>query len=105
MCFIEQVQTKYPYLTVEDTTEIVEKAKMFYFGLQYPCEPMASEETHPIDTFIGQRWILSACDELIERLGFSSVVAYKENGVSWSFDSAQLSDKLCNLIRPIISVV
>lgn len=105
MDFIAQVQTKYPYLTVEDITEIVEKAKMFYFGLQYPCEPMASETTHPIDTFMAQRWVLSACDELIERLGFSSVVAYKENGVSWSFDNAQLSDKLCNLIKPIIGVV
>lgn len=105
MDFVAQVQTKYDYLTIEDVVEIVEKAKMFYFGLQYPCEPMASEETHPINTFLGQRWILAACDELIERLGFSSVVAYKENGVSWSFDSAQLSDKLCSLIKPIISVI
>lgn len=105
MDFIAQVQTKYPYLKMGDVVEIVDKAKMFYFALQYPCEPMASEETHPIDTFISQRWVLSACDELIERLGFSSVVAYKENGVSWSFDNAQLSDRLCNLIKPIIGVV
>lgn len=105
MDFIAQVQTKYSYLTMEDVQEIVEKAKMFYFALQYPCEPTASEKTHPINDFISQRWVLSACDELIERLGFSSVIAYKENGVSWSFDNAQLSDRLCNLIKPIIGVV
>ncbi len=105
MDFNAQVQTKYPYLSTEDITQIVERAKMFYFGLQYPCEPNADESTRPIDTFVGQRWILAACDELIERLGFSSVVAYKENGVSWAFGSEQLSDRLCNLIKPIIGVI
>jgi hypothetical protein len=48
---------------------------------------------------------LSACDEIIERLGFNSAVGYKENGVSWSFDGAQLSNKLCSLVTPISSVI
>lgn len=107
MDFVEKVKTKYPYLKndTELATAIVDKAKMFYYALQYPCNPTASEETHPIDTFVAQNWVLSACDELMERLGFSSAVAYKENGVSWSLDGAQLSDRLCGLIKPIIGVV
>ena len=105
MDFIAELTTKYPYLTMEDAFEIVQKAKMFYFALKYPCSPNASEETNPIDSFVGKRWILSACDELIERLGFNSALAYKENGVSWSFDNAQLSDRLCSLIKPTIGVV
>ena len=107
MDFIVQVQNKYPHLK-NDTplvSAIVDKAKMFYYALQYPCDPNASEMTRPISTFVGQRWILSACDELIERLGFNSAVAYKENGVQWSFDNAQLSDRLCNLIKPVIGVI
>lgn len=105
MDFVGFVKAKYSYLSTNDVIEIVKKAKMFYYALKYPCEPNASEETRPIISFVGQNWILSACDELIERLGFSTAIAYKENGVSWSFDNAQLSDRLCNLIKPTIGVV
>lgn len=105
MDFNARVKIKYPYLTSEDIFEIVEKAKMFYYALKFPCEPYVSEEERPIDTFVAQRWILSACDELIDRLGFSSAVAYKENGVSWSFDNAELSDRLVSLIKPTIGVI
>lgn len=101
MDFVEKVAEKYPHLSKSTVESIVDRAKMFYFGLQYPCEPDVNETTRPIDSFVAKLWILSACDEMIERLGFSSAVAYKENGMSWSFDSAQLSDKLCNLIKPI----
>lgn len=105
MDILEQVKTKYAYLSIEDALEIVEKAKMFYYSLKYPCDPNASEDTRPINSFVAEKWVLSACDELIERLGFSSAIAYKENGVSWSFDNAQLSDRLCNLIKPNIGVI
>ena len=105
MDFVVEVKTKYPYLTIEDALEIVKKAKMFYFALKYPFDTNASEDTKPITSFVSQNWVLSACDELVERLGFSSAIAYKENGVSWSFDNAQLSDRLCSLIKPTIGVI
>lgn len=105
MDFNAQVKNKYPHLTTEDVSAIVDKAKMFYYALKYPALPQASEETHPIDTFVGKNWVLTACDELIERLGFNSAVAYKENGISWSFDNAHLSVGLCSLIKPIVGVV
>jgi hypothetical protein len=107
MDFKASIVKKYPHLSqdTELVSAIVDKAKMFYYALRYPCEPYVDETSKPIDTFIGQNWVLSACDELIERLGFNSAVAYKENGVSWSFDGAQLSTKLCSLIKPTIGVV
>ena len=105
MDFIATLTTKYPYLSSEDIKSIVDKATMFYYGAMYPCEPTVSVKTRPIDTFLGQQWVLSACDELIERLGFSSAVAYKENGISWSFDNAQISDRLMNLLKPTIGVL
>ena len=105
MDFIAQVKNKYPYLTLEDVSAVVGKAKMFYYGLKYPCEPLLSEAERPIITFVGQRWILAACDEMIERMGFSSAVAYKENGVSWNFDNAELSERLISIIKPTIGVI
>ena len=105
MDFVTTVKTKYPHLTKTDVEEIVDKATMFYYSLRYPCELNINKETKPIDSFVAKHWILSACDEIIERLGFNSALSYKENGVSWSFDNAQLSDKLCSLIKPVIGVV
>lgn len=105
MDFIAQVKNKYPYLTTEDASAVVDKAKMFYYGLKYPCEPLSNETERPITTFVGQRWILAACDEMIERMGFSSAVAYKENGVSWNFDNAELSERLIAIIKPTIGVI
>ena len=41
-------------------------------------------------------------EELIERLGFSSAIGYRENGMAWTFDNAQISQSLMGLIRPTI---
>lgn len=105
MDFFAKVKTKYPYLTAEDVFSVVDKAKMFYYSLKYPCEPNVSETKRPISTFVGQQWILSACDEIIERAGFSSALAYKENGISWNFDNAELSERLVSLIKPVVGVM
>ncbi len=105
MDFAAQIKTKYAWLKVDDVFHIVNKAKMIYYGLRYPCLPSISEDDYPIQGFFAENWILSACDELVERLGFNTAVGYKENGVSWTFDGAQLSNRLCDLVVPIASVI
>lgn len=102
MDFVTCLKTKYSWLSNEDLSRVVNKAKMIYYGLRYPCEPTVE---HTLQGFFEENWILSACDELIERLGFNSAVGYKENGMSWSFDGAQISVRLCQLVQPIVSVV
>ena len=32
-------------------------------------------------------------------------VGYRENGVTWSFDGAQLSMALCNMVTPVATVI
>jgi hypothetical protein len=105
MDYVTELRIKYPYLSPQDCAKITSKAKMIYFGLRYPSEPFASEETHPLKTFFEQTWIESACDEIVERLGFNSAIGYRENGVSWNFDGAILSNRLCNLVMPEIGVI
>lgn len=105
MDFVEKLKTKYSYISDNDLCEIVDKAKMFYYSIKFPCEPEASEETRPINAFIDQLWIISACSEMIERLGFNSAIGYKENGVSWTFDGAEISDRLVGLLKPIIGTL
>lgn len=105
MDFIAEVKDKYPHLADEDVISTVCKAKMFYYALKFPCEPNANEETHPLNSYFSKYWILAACDEIVERLGFNSAVAYKENGVSYSFDSAQISERLVSLIKPVVGTI
>lgn len=100
MDFVVEVRKKYAYMSANDVKAIVDRAKMFYFGYKYPCDIEANEEKYPLTNFISQQWILTACDELVERVGFSSATAYKENSVAWTFDNAQLSDRLVSLITP-----
>ncbi len=105
MDFETVVKAKYQYLDDCDVRRIVDKAKMFYYSLAYPVDKSIDIDTQPITGFRAEQWVLSACDELVERLGFSNVVAYKENGVSWTFDGAYLSDRLVSMITPQVGVI
>lgn len=105
MDFETVVKASYPYMDDCDIRRIVNKAKMFYYALKYPADTSIDIETKPIQGFRAEQWILSACDELIERLGFSSAIAYKENGVSWTFDGVHLSSRLVGLIMPNAGVI
>lgn len=105
MDFVLAVKDKYPWLSTKDAQAMVEKAKFFYFSLAYPANLSVNENTHPIDGFRKEQWILAACDELVERLGFSSAVGYRENGVTWTFDNAQISMFLTQQIMPVVGTV
>lgn len=100
-----RVTMKYPWLSTEEATELVEMATALFYGLRYPCEPNASPETHPINSFMDKRNVLWICDEIAQRNGFNSSIGYRENGISFTFDGAWLSDRLVNAIKPIIGVI
>lgn len=105
MEFVMHIKNKYPHISTDDAKNIADRAKMFYFGLQYPCEPYADETTRPIQTFFAKQWIMLACEEIVDRMGISSVVSYRENGMSFDFKAAHLSDRLCGMITPIVGVI
>lgn len=105
MDFFARIKAKYSWLGDNDVEDIVNRAKMFYFNLAYPCDMSVDEMTHPIVGIRAENWILTACDEMIERLGFSSALGYRENGVSWTFDNCHLSKFLISQIPPVVGVV
>lgn len=105
MDLVTKVMNKYPWLDYGEAQELVECATGLFYNLRYPCEPTASPETRPIDTFMDMRNVLWICDEIAQRNGFNSSVGYRENGVNFQFDGAWLSDRLVNSIKPIIGVI
>lgn len=104
MDFEAEIIKQYPWLSQQDARRFVNRAKMFYYDILYPTNREVDEETHPIKGFRNEQWILTACEELIDRQGFSSAVAYKENGISWTFDNAYLSQSLRDSLVSIVGV-
>lgn len=105
MDLVTKVMNKYSWLTVGEASELVDKATGIFYQLRYPCEPNVSPATRPITSFMDTRNVLLICDEIAERNGFNSSVGYKENGISFTYDGALVSDRLVDLIKPIIGVI
>ena len=105
MDLVNEVRSEYSWLSLEEASRIVNKATAIYYRLRYPCEPTASPQTRPIDTFMDKQDVLWICDEIAQRNGFNTATGYKENGINLTFDGAWVSERLVNSIKPIIGVI
>lgn len=105
MDLVAKVMNKYSWLSFEEASELVETAVGFYYSLRYPCEPSVSEDTRPLDTFMDEWSVLRICDEISQRNGFNTALGYHENGISFNFDSAWVSEALRSSIVPIMGVL
>jgi hypothetical protein len=105
MDFNAEIKIKYPHMEMDDIKGITNRAKAIYYSLRYPCEPNACEKTRPLTTFKAQQWIIMACDDIIARYGFNNATGYSENGVHFTFDGAEISERLISMVKPIIGVL
>lgn len=95
MDFGEKIIAKYPYLTNDDIESLVNRAKSICIEQVYPADLSINYANFDWDGNARyDMWILDCVDELIERAGISTVLAYKENGMSWTFDRAGVSQAL-----------
>ena len=102
---IAKVSSKYPWLNPKEATELVENGIGWFYSLRYPCEPNASLENRPIDSFMDNWAVERLCDEIAQRNGFNTSLGYRENSISFTFDSAWISEALRKAIVPIVGVV
>lgn len=102
---VAKVSSKYPWLTTEEAEELVENGIGWFYSLRYPCEPNASLENRPIDSFMDNWAVERLCDEIAQRNGFNTALGYRENGVQFTFDSAWISEALKKAIVPIVGVI
>lgn len=90
-----RVKSKYPFWTDEQVAASIEKAKAICIDELFPADMSVSHFNFEWEQYPRlQAWICDCVDELAERAGISSVVAYKENGISMTFDRAQVSKAL-----------
>jgi hypothetical protein len=102
---VSKVRIKYSWLTNEEAHDLVENGIGWYYSLRYPCEPNASLDNRPIDSFMDSWAVERLCDEIAQRNGFNTALGYRENGISFTFDSAWISEALRKSIVPIVGVI
>lgn len=105
MDFKAAVKTKYSYMKDEEIELLVKRAQSICIDKLYPGDMSVNYTTFNWDNPRFEMWILDCVDELVERAGMSSVVAYKENGMSWSFDRAGVSQALLDRLPSLAHTI
>ena len=95
-------QKKYPHLDSTDITMLENQAKEILIHLLFKSHYKVNDEQKEYAYENYKFWILRCMQEMVERLGITSAIAYKENGISITFSREQLSSALLDEVVPII---
>ena len=75
---------KYPYMDKDDI-EFVEQSALSIYKSRTKYSELKEEH---------ENWLTRACIEIIEREGYTGSTHFSENGISVSYDNAQLSNAI-----------
>ena len=102
---LETLINKYSYMKEEDVELFLTKAKAIAVDKLYPHDLSVNYLTFDWTNPRFDMWLIDCVDELIERIGISSVTSYKENGMSWTFDRAGVSQALLDRLPSNIGII
>jgi hypothetical protein len=98
----QSIANAYPYFSVTEIADLYDIALFDYLTLRFPYDRSITDV--PIGDERDYVWIRQRMVEIIERSGFSSAVAYSENGLSIRFDNSYMSKGLASKIIPKVGV-
>lgn len=99
----EDFHKKYNYLTIEQVDDLYRCSLNLYLSLSFPFDRTIMEIPEEYARDVGL--IRKIMTETLERKGLSSVTAYSENGMNFTFDNAHISKQLLSMITPKAKVV
>ena len=99
----EDFHKKYNYLTIEQVDDLYRCSLNLYLSLSFPFDRTIMEIPEAYARDVGL--IRKIMTETLEREGLSSVTAYSENGMNFTFDNAHISKQLLSMITPKAKVV
>lgn len=102
---LDTLINKYSYMEEEDVELFLKKAKAIAIDQLYPNDLSINYLTFDWTNPRFDMWLLDCVDELVERVGISSVTSYRENGMSWTFDRAGVSQALLDRLPRNIGVI
>ena len=105
MDLVKIVKKKYDYMDFDEVRLLLNKAKSIAVEQLYPNDLSVNYLNFDFDNPRFEMWLLDCVDELVERMGISSVTSYKENGISWTFDRAGVSQSLLDRLPRNIGVI
>jgi hypothetical protein len=100
-----EVKSKYEHLADREVDLFINKAKAIAIDQLYPNDLSINYLTFDWTNPRFDMWLLDCVDELVERVGISSVTSYKENGMSWTFDRAGVSQALLDRLPRNIGII
>lgn len=100
-----EVKNKYSYLSDKEIELFINKAKAVAIDQLYPNDLSVNYLSFDWTNPRFDMWLLDCIDELVERVGISSVTSYKENGISWTFDRAGVSQALLDRLPRNIGII
>lgn len=99
-----QVRQKYEYLSFEEINTCYNLALSDFVRLKYPSDNnRPTIDKLDIDFYTSQ-WIYARMLDILDRAGGTSVTAYKENGISFTYASSYIDPSLVAQIMPKASV-
>lgn len=101
MDYLSYFKRKYPHIEEDDLDILHDTAKEILIHLLFKSSYIVSKERKEIAYREYRYWILRCMQEMIERSGMTSAIAYSENGISISFSQEQLSEALINEVGTI----
>ena len=99
------VRCKYDYMSDEEIEMLINRAKSIAVEQLYPADLSVNYLNFDWTNPRYEMWLLDCVDELVERQGVSSVTAYRENGMSWTFGRAGVSQALLDRLPKIARAV
>ena len=105
MDLVKIVNKKYDYMEVDEVRLLLNKAKSIAVEQLYPNDLSVNYLNFDFDNPRFEMWLLDCVDELVERAGISSVTSYKENGMSWTFDRAGVSQALLDRLPRNVGII
>ena len=100
-----EVKSKYEHLQDREVDLFINKAKAIAIDQLYPNDLSINYLTFDWTNPRFDMWLLDCVDELVERVGISSVTSYRENGMSWTFDRAGVSQALLDRLPRNIGII
>lgn len=99
-----RVRQQYNYLSFEEVNTCYDLALSDFVRLTYPSSNnRPAIDKLDIDFYISQ-WIYARMLDILGRAGGTSVTAYKENGISFTYAASYIDPSLVAQIMPKASV-
>ena len=92
----------YPHINDSHIDDIIGCAKECLIHLLYPSYLKVNAEQKATAENAYKFWLLRCMKDMISRMGMENVITYKENGLSITFDSSQISQELIKEIVPVM---